>query len=201
METAKIDIKQAVIKKDRLNVVYNERFTEANYTNKVTKNCDQIVHSELKEIFNHLKLHLVVLCEQPEAEKIHKSSFTSPGFVETLNNYFITGYANDSNDGVPGITIMGGKLLQSGKIVDLKIFTPFGDEEYKFSEELQIDAAACDAEVEAYLFEEKWGIKQERLDFDSDIPDEAVTDAEELPAEEEKPKRKGRKTKTIAPAA
>lgn len=91
---------------------------------------------------------------------------------------------------------MGGKLLQSGKIVDLKIFTPFGDEEYKFSEELQIDAAACDAEVEAYLFEEKWGIKQERLDFDSDIPDEAVTDAEE-----EKPKRKGRKTKTIAPAA
>ena len=37
METAKIDIKQAVIKKDRLNVVYNERFTEANYTNKVTK--------------------------------------------------------------------------------------------------------------------------------------------------------------------
>lgn len=59
METAKIDIKQAVIKKDRLNVVYNERFTEANYTNKVTKNCDQIVHSELKEIFNHLKLHLV----------------------------------------------------------------------------------------------------------------------------------------------
>lgn len=151
--------------------------------------------------FNHLKLHLVVLCEQPEAEKIYKSSFTSPGFVETLNNYFITGYANDSNDGVPGITIMGGKLLQSGKIVDLKIFTPFGDEEYKFSEELQIDAAACDAEVEAYLFEEKWGIKQERLDFDSDIPDEAVTDAEELPAEEEKPKRKGRKTKTIAPAA
>ena len=184
-----------------MNVVYNERFTEANYTNKVTKNCDQIVHSELKEIFNHLKLHLVVLCEQPEAEKIYKSSFTSPGFVETLNNYFITGYANDSNDGVPGITIMGGKLLQSGKIVDLKIFTPFGDEEYKFSEELQIDAAACDAEVEAYLFEEKWGIKQERLDFDSDIPDEAVTDAEELPAEEVKPKRKGRKTKTIAPAA
>lgn len=132
METAKIDIKQAVIKKDRLNVVYNERFTEANYTNKVTKNCDQIVHSELKEIFNHLKLHLVVLCEQPEAEKIYKSSFTSPGFDETLNNYFITGYAKDSNDGVPGITIMGGKLLQSGKIVDLKIFTPFGDEEYKF---------------------------------------------------------------------
>lgn len=56
--------------------------------------------------------------------------------------------------------------------------------------------------MEAYLFEEKWGIKQERLDFDSDIPDEAVTDTEELPAKEgEKPKRKGRKSKTISPAA
>ena len=37
METAKNEIKKAVIKKDRLNVVYNERFTEANYTNAVTK--------------------------------------------------------------------------------------------------------------------------------------------------------------------
>ena len=33
MEQAKNEIKKAIIKKDRLNVVYNERFSEANYTN------------------------------------------------------------------------------------------------------------------------------------------------------------------------
>ena len=37
MEQVKNEIKKAVIKKDRLNVVYNERFSEANYTNVINK--------------------------------------------------------------------------------------------------------------------------------------------------------------------
>lgn len=184
METAKNDIKKAIIKKDRLNVVYNERFTEANYTNVVNKSCDQIVHFDLKEAFNRLKLHLVVLCEQPEAEKITKESFSSPGFADTIQNYYVTGYCNDSVDGISGVTINGTKMLQSGKTVDLKIFVPFGDESYPYADELLIDSNACDEEVVQYLFGEKWGIKQEMLDFDSDMPDEAVI--------EERPKKKGR---------
>lgn len=195
MEPVKNEIKKAVIKKDRLNVVYNERFSEANYTNVINKSCDQIIHSDLKETFSRLKLHLVALCEQPEAANINKGSFTSPGYAETLNNYIISGYANDSVDGVSGITIMGAKLLQSGKVVDLKIFVPLLDEQYPYYEELSIDAAACDAEVDAYLFEEKWGVRQERLDFESDEPEEAVIIAEE------KPKGRGRKKKIEAPAA
>lgn len=191
MEQVKIEIKKSAIKKDRLNVVYNERFPEANYTNVVNKNCDQIVHSDLKDVFNKLKLHLVVLCEQPEAKLVTKFSFSSPGFAETINNYVIYGYNNDSVDGIAGITIMGAKLLQSGKVVDLKIFVPLEDEQYPFSDELRIDAAACDAEVEYYLFEEKWGIKQERLDFECDEPAEAAI------VEEKKPGKKGRKPKTM----
>lgn len=192
MEQVKIEIKKSVIKKDRLNVVYNERFPEANYTNVVNKNCDQIVHSDLKDAFDKLKLHLVVLCEQPESQVVTKLSFSSPGFTETINNYVIYGYNNDSVDGIAGITIMGAKLLQSGKVLDLKIFVPFEDEQYPFSDELRIDAAVCDAEVENYLFEEKWGIKQERLDFECDAPIEA-----EIMEEEKAPKRKGRKPKDI----
>lgn len=194
MEQLKIEIKKSAIKKDRLNVVYNERFPEANYTNVVNKNCDQIVHNDLKEAFNRLKLHLVVLCEQPEAKLVTKLSFSSPGFTETINNYVISGYSNDSVDGIAGITIMGAKLLQSGKVVDLKIFVPFEDEEYPFSDELRIDAAACDAEVEYYIFEEKWGVKQERLDFECDEPVEANI------IEEERPKGRGRKKKIETPA-
>ena len=105
MEQAKNEIKKAVVKKDRLNVVYNERFSEANYTNVINKSCDQIIHSDLREAFIRLRLHLVVLCEQPEASNINKDSFSSPGYAETLENYIITGYANDSVDGVSGITI------------------------------------------------------------------------------------------------
>lgn len=192
--TSKNEIKKAVVKKDRLNVVYNERFSEANYTNVINKSCDQIIHSDLREAFIRLRLHLVVLCEQPEASNINKDSFSSPGYAETLENYIITGYANDSVDGVSGITIMGSKLLQSGKVVDLKIFVPLLDEQYPYYEELSIDAAACDAEVESYLFEEKWGVRQERLDFETDEPEEAVV------IEEEKPKGRGRKKRLETPA-
>ena len=167
MEQAKNEIKKAIIKKDRLNVVYNERFSEANYTNVISKNCDQIIHSDLRETFNRLKLHLVVLCEQPEAANINKDSFTSPGYSEILENYIITGY-------------------------DLKIFVPLLDADYPYYEELSIDAAACDAEVESYLFEEKWGVRQERLDFDTDEPEEAVII-------EDKPKKRGRKKQIEAP--
>ena len=192
MEQAKNEIKKAVVKKDRLNAVYNERFSEANYTNVINKSCDQIIHSDLRETFNRLKLHLVVLCEQPEAVNINKDSFMSPGYSEILENYIITGYSNDSVEGVSGISIMGAKLLQSGKVVDLKIFVPLLDEQYPYYEELSIDAAACDAEVESYLFEEKWGIRQERLDFETDEPEEAVVI-------EDKPKKGGRKKKLEAP--
>lgn len=66
MEQVKNEIKKAVVKKDRLNVVYNERFSESNYTNVINKSCDQIIHSDLREAFSRLKLHLVVLCEQPK---------------------------------------------------------------------------------------------------------------------------------------
>ena len=194
MEQVKNEIKKAVVKKDRLNVVYNERFSESNYTNVINKSCDQIIHCDLREAFIRLRLHLVVLCEQPEASNINKDSFSSPGYAETLENYIITGYANDSVDGVSGITIMGSKLLQSGKVVDLKIFVPLLDEQYPYYEELSIDAAACDAEVESYLFEEKWGVRQERLDFETDEPEEAVV------IEEEKPKGRGRKKRLETPA-
>lgn len=119
---------------------------------------------------------------------INKDSFTPPGYSEILENYIITGYANDSVDGVSGITIMGAKLLQSGKVVDLKIFVPLLDADYPYYEELSIDAAACDAEVESYLFEEKWGVRQERLDFDTDEPEEAVII-------EDKPKKEGERSK------
>ena len=82
---------------------------------------------------------------------------------------------------------MGSKLLQSGKVVDLKIFVPLLDEQYPYYEELSIDAAACDAEVER-------GVRQERLDFETDEPEEAVV------IEEEKPKGRGRKKRLETPA-
>lgn len=190
MEKVKNEVKKAVLRKDRLTVVYTEHLPEANYTNTINKSCDQIVHSDLKEAMSKLKAHLVFLCEQPEAVRITAESIKSPGFAETFPNYVITGFSHDSTDGVPGVTIFGQKMLQSGKVVDLKIFVPLCDESYPFSQELSIDTQAINWEVEEYLFSEKWGIRQERLDFESDEPIEADLD--------DKPRKRGRRKKEIA---
>lgn len=190
MEKVKNEIKKAVIKKDRLNVVFDEIFSESNYKSGVNKNCDQIVHYDLKEAFAKLKAHLVFLCEQPEADRINKQSINSPGFAEIFPNYNISGYSHDSDEGTQGVTIYGQKLLQSGKTVDLKIFVPLLDDSYPFSEELNIDIQACDWETYEYLFSGKWGIKQEQLDFECDEPIDAAAD--------DKPRKRGRRKKEEA---
>lgn len=187
MEQVRNEIKRAVIRKERLNVNYNETLSESNYTNSVAKNCDQVVHSDLKDTFRKLKLHLVFLCEQPESNLINKDSFNSPGFHETLPNYVMNGYSHDSIDGISGVTLFGQKLLNSGKVIDLKIFAPLHDDTYPYYDELDLYIKACDWEVEEYLFNGKWGIKQETLDFETDEPEEANLKPE--------PKTKGRSKK------
>ena len=188
MEKVRNDIKKAIIKKDRLSVNYNESFTESNYTNGVSKSCDQIIHYDLRQAFDKLKVHLVALCEQPETERITQESIKSPGFAETFPNYSISGYAHSSQDGIDGVIIFGTKLLQSGATVDLSIWTALSDSNYPYFEDLSLDIQACDWEVSEYLFSEKWGIKQERLDFEVDEPKEA----------EEKPKKRGRRKREEA---
>ncbi|AVM53343.1 hypothetical protein JN06_01380 [Bacteroides zoogleoformans] len=191
MEKVRNDIKKAIIKKDRLNVNFNESFTESNYTNGVSKSCDQIIHYDLRQAFDKLKVHLVALCEQPEAERINEESIKSPGFAETFPNYQIVGYSHNSQDAIDGVIIFGTKLLQSGGTLDLSIWTPLYDSEYQYKEDLALDIQACDWEVSEYLFSEKWGVKQTMLDFDTDEPAEANL--------EEKPKKRGRKKKDLIP--
>lgn len=191
MEKVRNDIKKAIIKKDRLNVNFNESFTESNYTNGVSKSCDQIIHYDLRQAFDKLKVHLVALCEQPEAKRINEESIKSPGFAETFPNYHITGYSHNSQDSVDGVTIFGTKQLQSGGTLDLSIWTPIYESDYPYSEDLALDIQACDWEVSEYLFSEKWGVKQTMLDFDTDEPEEVNL--------EEKPKKRGRKKKDLIP--
>lgn len=187
MEKVRNDIKKAVIKKDRLNVNFNESFTESNYTNGVSKSCDQIIHYDLRQAFDRLKVHLIALCEQPEAGRINSDSIQSPGFAETFPNYSIVGYSHSSQDAIDGVTIYGTKMLKSGGVINLDIWTPLSDSDYPYLDVLSLDIQACDWEVSEYLFSGKWGVKQEMLDFEVDEPAEADL--------EEKPKKRGRKKK------
>ncbi len=192
METAKNTIQKAKIKDSKLEVVYEEHFSEENYSNTIEKKCAQIVHADLKNAFDRLKAHVVCICEQPEADQVRAQGIFDFD-EEIINNYVVTGYTHGGSDESAGVTIIAQKLLKSGKVLNLIApFTQFEDDEtYEFAGELYADIASCDHEVEQYVFHDKWGIKQ--LDFDFDAPEEAF-----LNAAEEKPKKKGRKKKELA---
>jgi hypothetical protein len=171
MDNVRNEIVKASVKNDRCEVTYKESFTEANYSNEVSKKCSQIVHVDMKKALDRLRLHLVMVCEQPEAvlvdfESIHQID------LEEFNNYVVTGYSIGGNDESAGVTIIGQKLLKSGSVLNLiSPFIKFEDSDaYLFAGELYSDIQSCNYEVEEYLFAEKWGIKQQEFDFD--VPEE-----------------------------
>ena len=171
MENVKNEILKASVKHDRCEVTYKESFTEANFSNEVSKKCSQIVHVDLKNALDRLKVHLVILCEQPEAVLIESDNIYEFD-IEQLSNYVVTGYSIGGSDESAGVTIIGQKLLKSGQVLNINSpFTKFEDlEAYEFAGELYGDIQACNWEVSEYLFSEKWGLKQQEFEFD--VPDE-----------------------------
>lgn len=172
MENVRIEILKAAVKSDRLEVTYRESFSEENYSNEVSKKCSQIVHADLKAALEKLKPHLVMICEQPEAEEIQEAGIYDFN-VEALDNYVVRGYSIGGTDESAGVTIIGQKLLKTGMVLNINApFTKYENEEaYDYAGALAADIEACNYEVKEYLFNEKWGIKQQEFEFD--IPEEA----------------------------
>lgn len=166
--TAKNIIQKVKVKDGQLEAIYDEHFRAENYSNTISKKCSQIIHIDFREALDRLKAHMVCICEMPEAEAIKDIGIYdySP---DNLSNYIITGYSHGGTDDTAGVVLIGQKLLQSGKVLNLITpFIQFEDEEaYPFAGELYSEILSCDYEAEQYLFNEKYGIKQMSLDFDA----------------------------------
>lgn len=190
MENPKNVIEKASLRADRCEVTYKEKYTEANYTNEVSKKCDQIIHSDLKAAFAALVPFLVTVTEQPEAKLFNRSNIDSvptEDIQKEIDKYVVTGYSHGGSDESAGVTIIGQKILKSGQVLNLIApFTKFSSDDsvdgYSYGSELDLAIQRCDWEVSEYLFSEKYGVKQEQLDFESDAPVDANIE----------PKKKGR---------
>ncbi|WP_321331825.1 hypothetical protein [uncultured Bacteroides sp.] len=201
MEKSKNVIEKANIRADRLEASYKEKYTEANYANDVTKKCDQIIHADLKAAFKALVPFLITITEQPEAKLFNLGNIDqvpNEDLELEISKYVVTGYSNGGSDESAGVTIIGQKCLKSGQVLNLIApFTKFSNGDnadgYKFCGELELAVQRCDWEVSEYLFSEKYGIKQETLDFD--VPDESTVDGVK-----EMKKGKGRKLKATEEA-
>lgn len=195
-EQAIYKIEKVRIKSDQLTVEYTESYPEANYHNDVTKASQQFVHIDLKYALSLFKVHVAAICEMPEAKKVNVSEPSETDLEETLKSYIITGYSKGGTDESAGVSISAQKLLKSGQVLNLSVpFTKFEDESgegYPYGVELAEVVSRCDYEVDAYLFDDKWGVKQESFDFDA--PEESDITGGDA-AVPEKKKGRGRKKK------
>ena len=189
IELPEYRIEKAKLKGDRLTVEYTEIFKNANYKNAGTKKCREIVHNDLKLAFDMLKPHVATICEMPEAAWLD-SVVPTEDDMERLNPYIITGYTKGGLGEHAGVTIIAQKLLKIGKVLNLCVpFVKFEDQSengYDHGAILKAIIDRCDYEVYAYLFDEKWGIKQQDLFADDPFMEATVV---------EEPKKRGRKPK------
>lgn len=198
-ETALNTIQKATIKNDRCVVSFKENYREANYTNKVDKECDQIVHSDLKRAYAALIPFLITIAEQPEAKLFDSGNIDiepDEEIEEAIAAYTVTGYVHGGSDESAGVSIIGQKALKTGQVLNLIApFTKFENEDYSYGTELLQAIEQCDYEVKEYVFNGKFGIIQHQLDFDTDAPAEADIQTADVPK-----KPRGRKKKEAVAA-
>lgn len=187
------EIQKVKIKNNQLTAEYTEKFVKANYKNNIVKESEQFIHADLRYALDRLKPHAVAICEMHEATLVDVSRPSDDDLNEKLKSIIITGYSKGGNDESAGASIQAQKLLKSGQVLNLSVpFTKYEDESgdgYPYGAELKDAIERCSYEVDAYLFDGKYGIKQESFDFDA--PEESDITGEP----EEKPKKRGRKKK------
>ena len=131
----------------------------------VTVKCDQLTHNDLLVAFDKLKYHLSMICEQSETGQLTFEAFNRES---DLRNFKVTSFSIGGSDDNEGVTITGQKELHNLKILNLNTpFTKYVDEvePYAYQSELVIDIMACIGEVELYMFEGKYAVKQLEIPF------------------------------------
>lgn len=173
----KKDIKKVAIKNGGLVITYDDYNSEGDYTDEVTRTCPQIIHPDLQLALDKLKVHVVHVCEMPEMNIVNEENLDT--IHEDLKNIVIMGFSTGGSDESAGVSIVAQRLLKGSKVLNINMpFTQFENEDYSFASELQLAVEACEYEVNEYLDNGKFGIKQAEMEF-APHPDEDAKDIAE----------------------
>lgn len=188
-----------VTKKNTLNVVYKNENGDI-----VSVAGANLVHKDLKACINSLIPHLAIATEQRETvgktlQDIEAIKIQDDN-KESVFKWLIVESITIGNDD-SSITLNGYRILQSGDVI--KVETPAIDmsrhEKYQYINELSLAVDAVKYEADAYLKEQKWGVKEAEIDFGEEDPFNAENlTADQVPEAEveTEPKGKGKKAKT-----
>lgn len=187
-----------------LDVTYYEKIEVdgVSVVNEISKKCSMIVHQDFLDALAGLKVHFALLCDLREVSNFPKRYDVKDfDHKEYLGKVTVTGISFGGDDGDGGVVIIGQKELPSGV---LNVITPFTrlDGDYEWSEPLKDAIAIVSSEVERYLFEQKYGVKQLELPFDDEFAeDEPFGKFEDIPSTEGvapvENKKKGNRKKKV----
>lgn len=156
--------------------------------NDVTLKGKNICHADLKTAFAGLVPFLADLTEQKEADRIDWNNLDDAATVESLRYLEVTGFSVTDDDVNPMVTLIGKRTLRTSKVLNLcapATALNTDTESYERCEELDTALQVCIYEVEQYITERKWQVKQNELNFDNpDDPFAEATPTEDVPLPE-----------------
>lgn len=170
-----IEIKKAKIKDGMfLEAEYSERLPDGT-TNSIKISSAHVVHDDLRAAFADLDETLAQFTEQ-----YYKGGL--------LGNVKMTGFVISGSDSSEGVTMLGTRILDSGK--NLNITSPFSS---WADHDIEREISVCRDEVYAYLFEDKHQPSDQlEMEF-NEMGDSVNEESESKPAK--KIKGKGKKAK------
>ena len=162
--------------------------TEEGRKTKIKASADAPIHDDLKEAFNRLIPHFVLLTEMKKKPDVVKTiDLPEDMDEELLNKYKVRGFSVEEKNGITAVKLSGLKILTSGKSVSFdapKTKRGNEDEGYEFFDELMECVEHLKEEVMEYMEGKCSEHVQQTMEFDGEGEDEAQDFVPE-PVEEE----------------
>lgn len=139
--------------------------------NEITIKGKNTVHVDLKARFAALIPYFAELTEQKEADRYDWDNPDSQENIELMRRLDVTGVSLGGDDNCPIATLTGLRTLMSSKVLNLN--TPptdldADDSGWVRAEDFRFAIDAVFYEVQQYIIEKKWFVKQAEFNFENE---------------------------------
>ncbi len=139
--------------------------------NEITIKGKNTVHVDLKTRLAELIPYFAELTEQKEAERYDWDNANSQENIDLMRRLDVSGVSLSGDDNCPIATLTGRRTLMTSKVLNLN--TPptdldADDSGWPRAEDFRFAIDAFFYEVEQYILERKWAVKQAEFDFDNE---------------------------------
>ena len=139
--------------------------------NEITIKGKNQAHPDLKARLAALVPYFAELTEQKEADRYVWNDLGSEDNMELMRRLDVSGVSLGGDDSCPIATLTGQRTLMSSKVLNLN--TPptdldADDSGWVRAEDFRFAIDAFFYEVEQYITERKWQVKQTEIDFDNE---------------------------------